>query len=89
MAGPGGQVCRVFPDFPRLDVRYPDRFPKLATMFSIGDDGTMRFRKPADPAPPGATEADIALVATSNFVPTVRTEAGKPLRCIAVVLASH
>lgn len=62
----GPQVCRAFGDFPALDVRYPGRFPKLAKMFSIGDDDTVRFLKPADPALPGATEDDIARVGENN-----------------------
>jgi hypothetical protein len=60
----GPQVCRVFPDFPTLDVRYPGRFPKLDTIFTIADDGTVRFRKGA------ATEDDIAQVGEKDIPPT-------------------
>lgn len=56
----GPQVSRVFPDFPKLDVRYPDRFPKLSTMFTIADGGAVMFRKGT------ATEADIATVGEND-----------------------
>lgn len=41
----GPLVCRVFPDFPKLDVRNPGRFPALKDMFTIGADGTVSFIK--------------------------------------------
>jgi hypothetical protein len=41
----GPQVCRVFPDFPDLNVQFPERFPSLRTMFKIAADGTVSFLK--------------------------------------------
>ena len=41
----GPQICRTFPDFPALDVRYPGRFPQLNTMFTVAADGTVSFRQ--------------------------------------------
>jgi hypothetical protein len=41
----GPQVCRVFPDFPRLDVHFKARFPQLDQMFKIGPDAKVAFLK--------------------------------------------
>ena len=39
----GPQVCETFPEFPRLDVRFGSRFPKLDKMLVIHDNGTVDF----------------------------------------------
>jgi hypothetical protein len=44
----GPQVCRVFPDFPKLNV---GQFPNLKVIFDIDADGAVSFLKGTEPDP--------------------------------------
>jgi hypothetical protein len=61
----GPQICRTFPDFPALDVRYPGRFSQLDTMFTVAANGTVSFRQGA------ATDDDIKAVEDGPLTQTM------------------